>query len=95
VRRVAADGTVIDPEVIGKLLRRRRDRDPLDALTESERAILAMMAEGLWDGAISDRSSLPQAVVEDHIRAIFTKLGLETAAGEHRRVLAVLAYLRA
>jgi DNA-binding NarL/FixJ family response regulator len=95
VRRVAAGGTVVDPEVIAKLLRRRRDRDQIDALAEPERAILAMMAEGLSDRAISDRLSLPQSAVADHIKEIFTKLGLDAVAGDHRRVLAVLAYLRA
>jgi DNA-binding NarL/FixJ family response regulator/class 3 adenylate cyclase len=95
VRRVAAGGTVVDPEVIAKLLRRRRDRDQIDALAEPERAILAMMAEGLSDRAISDRLSLPQSAVADHITEIFTNLGLDAVAGDHRRVLAVLAYLRA
>jgi DNA-binding NarL/FixJ family response regulator/class 3 adenylate cyclase len=95
VRRVAAGGTVIDPEVIAKLLQRRRDVDKISALTEPERAILAMMAEGLSDRAISDRLSLPQTAVADHITDIFTKLGLQTAASDHRRVLAVLAYLQA
>jgi DNA-binding NarL/FixJ family response regulator/class 3 adenylate cyclase len=95
VRRVAAGGTVVDPEVIGKLLRRRRDRDQISALTDRERTILAMMAEGHSDGAICDRLSLPHNAVADHITEIFTKLGLEADAGDHRRVLAVLAYLRA
>jgi DNA-binding NarL/FixJ family response regulator/class 3 adenylate cyclase len=94
VRRVAAGGTVVDPEVIGRLLRRRRDGDRLDALTEQERDILSMMAEGLSDPAIAERSSLPQSTVEHHIADIFSKLGLQATAGGHRRVMAVLTYLR-
>jgi DNA-binding NarL/FixJ family response regulator len=95
VRRVAVGGTVVEPEVIAKLLWRRRDRHPLEALSEPERAILAIMADGLWDQAISDRLSLPPSAVEDHVTEIFTKLGLKADARDHRRVLAVLAYLRA
>lgn len=80
VRRVAVGGTVVEPEVIAKLLWRRRDRHPLEALSEPERAILAMMADGLWDQAISDRLSLPPSAVEDHVTEIFTKLGLKADA---------------
>jgi DNA-binding NarL/FixJ family response regulator len=74
-------------------------RHPLEALSEPERAILAIMADGLWDQAISDRLSLPASAVEDHLTEIFAKLGLKADARDHRRdhrrVLAVLAYLRA
>jgi DNA-binding NarL/FixJ family response regulator/class 3 adenylate cyclase len=93
VRRVASGEVVIDPQVIGRLLRRRRD--PLEALTEEERTILGLMAEGLSNQAITERSSLAEDVVEARIADIFRKLGLETEAGEHSRVQAVLAYLRA
>jgi DNA-binding NarL/FixJ family response regulator/class 3 adenylate cyclase len=94
VRRIVAGGTVVDPEVIAKLLRRRREQDSLDALDAHERGILAMMAEGLSDEAISERSSLPPDAVESHIAEIFAKLGLKAGASDHRRVLAVLTYLR-
>jgi DNA-binding NarL/FixJ family response regulator/class 3 adenylate cyclase len=93
VRRVASGEVVIDPQVIGRLLRRRRD--PLEALTEEERTILGLMAEGLSNQAITERSSLAEEFVEARIADIFRKLGLETEAGEHSRVQAVLAYLRA
>jgi DNA-binding NarL/FixJ family response regulator/class 3 adenylate cyclase len=93
VRRVADGGTVVDPEVIRKLLGRRRDQ-PLDALTEDERTVLSLMAEGLSNRSIGERMSLPEAAVVDHTSGIFTKLGLQEEADDHRRVLAVLAYLR-
>jgi DNA-binding NarL/FixJ family response regulator len=94
LRRIAAGGTVIDPEVIGKLLRRRREQSALDDLDGREPEILAMMAEGLSDEAISERLSLPQPAVERALAGIFAKLGLEAGPGDHRRVLAVLTYLR-
>jgi DNA-binding NarL/FixJ family response regulator/class 3 adenylate cyclase len=94
IRRITAGGTVIDSEVIGKLLRRRRQQTSLDALDDEEREILAMMAEGLSDQAISQRASLPQVAVERSIVEIFSKLGLEAGPSDHRRVLAVLTYLR-
>jgi DNA-binding NarL/FixJ family response regulator len=94
VRRIAAGGTVVDPEVIGKLLRRSRHADPIDALDEQNRNVLAMMAEGLSNHEIAKRSSLPPAAVESQVAHIFTQLGLDAGPGDHRRVLAVLAYLR-
>jgi DNA-binding NarL/FixJ family response regulator len=94
VRRIIAGGTVVDPEVIGKLLRRRREQDSIEALNEQEREIIAMMAEGLSDQAIAERASLTQAAVEHAVVEIFAKLGLEAGPSDHRRVLAVLAYLR-
>ena len=93
VRRVAGGDVVIDPQVIGRLLRRRREPDPLEALTEEERTILGLMAEGLSNHSIIERLSLSQDAVEGHIAGIFGKLGLR-GAGEHSRVQAVLAYLR-
>ena len=94
VKRVAAGGSVIDPEVVGRLLGRPRHHSPLDELTPREREILAQMAEGRSNQAIADRLVLELKTVEGHVRAIFSKLSLEPAAEDHRRVLAVLAYLR-
>lgn len=94
VRRVAAGGSVIDPEVVARLLGRPRHHSPLDELTPRERDILALMAEGRSNQAIADRLGLELKTVEGHVRAIFGKLGLEPDAEDHRRVLAVLAYLR-
>jgi DNA-binding NarL/FixJ family response regulator len=94
VRRVAAGGSVIDPEVVARLLGRRRRHSPLDELTRREREILGLMAEGRSNQAIAERLGLELKTVEGHVRAIFSKLGLEPAAEDHRRVLAVLAYLR-
>ena len=94
VRRVAAGGSVIDPEVVARLLGRQRGHSALDELTPREREILGLMAEGRSNQAIADRLVLELKTVEGHVRAIFSKLGLEPAAEDHRRVLAVLAYLR-
>jgi len=95
VRRVAAGGSVIDPEVVAQLLRRPREHDPLEDLTAREREILAMMAEGRSNQAICERLFLSPKTVETHVGHIFDKLGLLPAADDHRRVLAVVAYLRA
>jgi DNA-binding NarL/FixJ family response regulator len=94
VRRVAAGGSVIDPEVVARLLGRQRRHSPLDELTPREREILGQMAEGRSNAAIAERLTLELKTVEGHVRAIFSKLGLEPATVDHRRVLAVLAYLR-
>ena len=94
VRRVAAGGSVIDPEVVARLLGRPRHHSPLDELTPREREILALMAEGRSNAAIAQRLTLELKTVEGHVRAVFSKLGLEPAGEDHRRVLAVLAYLR-
>ena len=94
VRRVAAGGSVIDPEVVSRLLGRQRVHSPLDELTPREREILGLMAEGRSNQAIADRLVLELKTIEGHVRAIFSKLGLEPASEDHRRVLAVLAYLR-
>jgi DNA-binding NarL/FixJ family response regulator len=94
VRRVAAGGTAIDPEVIGQLMGRRREHNPLEELTAREREVLGLMAEGLSNRGISDRLFLSPKTVETHINSIFTKLGLSPAPDDHRRVLAVLAFLR-
>jgi DNA-binding NarL/FixJ family response regulator len=94
VRRVAGGGSVIDPEVVARLLGRPRAHSPLDELTSREREILGLMAEGRSNQAIADRLVVELKTVEGHVRAIFSKLQLEPTAEDHRRVLAVLAYLR-
>jgi DNA-binding NarL/FixJ family response regulator len=93
VRQVAAGGTVIDPEVVRQLLRRRRD--PVDRLTPRERKVLALMAEGWSNGAIARTLVVTEAAVAKHVGAILAKLDLPPATDDHRRVRAVLAYLRA
>jgi DNA-binding NarL/FixJ family response regulator len=93
VRRVASGGTVIDPEVIAQLLSRHRRDDPLESLTVREREVLALMAEGRSNAAVAARLAVTDGAVEKHISGIFGKLGLEPASDDHRRVLAVLAYL--
>jgi DNA-binding NarL/FixJ family response regulator len=93
VRRVARGGTAIDPEVVAQLVGRRRPDDPIDELTERERAVLEVMAEGRWNLGIGKKLFLSPKTVETHIHSIFRKLALETAAEDHRRVLAVLAFL--
>jgi DNA-binding NarL/FixJ family response regulator len=96
VRRVANGESALDPEVVSHLLGRRRDEPtPLDDLTERERAVLSEMAEGRSNAAIAQRMYLSDRAVERHVTAIFAKLGLDATPQSHRRVLAVLAYLRA
>jgi DNA-binding NarL/FixJ family response regulator len=94
LRRVAAGGTVLDPEVVAQLLVRRRRDDPLRNLTPREREVLARMAEGLSNAAIARKMVVTEGAVEKHVRNIFTKLDLHQDEEQHRRVLAVLAYLR-
>ena len=95
VRRVGRGGSAIDPEVISELLGRRRDGDPLSELSPREREVLELMAEGLSNGGICRRLFLSPKTVETHVTSIFGKLGLLPAPDEHRRVLAVLAFLNA
>jgi DNA-binding NarL/FixJ family response regulator len=95
VRRVAAGGSVIDPEVVSQLVSRRRTHDPIQELSERERQVLALMAEGRSNQAISERLFLSPKTVEAHVHSIFTRLDLHAAPDDHRRVLAVLAFLRA
>ena len=90
--RVAAGGTVIDPEVVAQLLGRGPD-EPLDALTPREREVLGLMAEGQSNAAIVERLGISHSAVEKHVRKVFTKLGLPETEHHHRRVLAVLTYL--
>lgn len=94
VVRVGSSGTVVDPEVIGALVGRRRQRDLLAGLTPRERDVLGLMAEGRSNQAICDRLVLGARTVESHVASIFTKLGLLPAPDDHRRVLAVITYLR-
>jgi DNA-binding NarL/FixJ family response regulator len=94
VRRVAAGESVIDPEVVARLLGRPRGRTPLDELTPREREILGLMAEGRSNHGIAERLVLDPKTVEGHVTRIFSKLGLEPGSDDHRRVLAVLTFLR-
>jgi DNA-binding NarL/FixJ family response regulator len=93
VRRVAAGGTALDPEIVARMVGRRRDR-PFDRLSPRERAVLAAMAEGKSNQGIAEALVVTQNTVEKHVTGIFHKLELDPGTTEHRRVLAVLAYLR-
>jgi len=94
LRRLADGETVVDPTIIARLFARKRHAGPLDKLTEREREALALVAEGLSNRAIAARLCVTERTIEAHIKQIFLKLDLRTAPGSHRRVLAVLAYLR-
>jgi DNA-binding NarL/FixJ family response regulator len=94
IRRIAHGGSVIDPEVVAQLVGRRSAAVPLDGLTQREREVLTLMAEGRSNRAICERLFLAPKTVEAHIASIFSKLELPPAADDHRRVLAVLAHLR-
>ena len=95
VRTVAGGGTALDPEVVARMLGRKRRTDPLDALTPREREVLALMAEGLSNQGIADRLTVGPPAVEKHVTSIFAKLDLGHDRSESRRVLAVLTLLRA
>jgi serine/threonine-protein kinase len=86
---------VIDPSVVAMLVNRARTHDPLDELTAREREVLRLMAEGRSNRAISAQLFLTERTVESHVRSIFLKLNLQPTSDDHRRVLAVLSYLRA
>jgi DNA-binding NarL/FixJ family response regulator len=94
VRRVAEGGSALDPEVVAQVLGRSRRRDPLEQLTEREREVLALMAEGRSNQAIADKLAVSERAVEKHVTRIFDKLGLRPAPEDHRRVRAVLTFLR-
>jgi DNA-binding NarL/FixJ family response regulator len=95
VRRVGDGGSAIDPEIVARVVGRSRARSPIDELTDREREVLALMAEGRSNAAIERRLFLAPKTVEGNIRNIFQKLGLRPEGDDHRRVLAVLTYLRA
>jgi DNA-binding NarL/FixJ family response regulator len=94
VRRVANGGSALDPEVVSRLLGRSRRDDPLEELTAREREVLELMAEGRSNAAIASRLVVTERAVEKHVTSIFSKLGLTPAPEDHRRVLAVLTFLR-
>jgi DNA-binding NarL/FixJ family response regulator len=93
IRRVAAGGSALDPEVVSRMVG-KRDDDPLQELTPREREVLELMAQGLSNKGICEKLFLSERAVERHITGVLTKLGIPTTGQEHRRVLAVLAYLR-
>lgn len=94
VRRVANGGCVIDPELVARLVDKKRQNDPLDTLTKRERKVLALMAQGRSNNSLSQDLSLSTKTIEAHVHSIFTKLDLVPDPDDHRRVLAVLAFLR-
>jgi DNA-binding NarL/FixJ family response regulator len=93
VRRVGEGGSALDPEVVSQMLGRRRVKDPLAAVTAREREVLALMAEGRSNHAIAEALVISERAVEKHVTSIFAKLDLAPAPQDHRRVLAVLAFL--
>jgi DNA-binding NarL/FixJ family response regulator len=94
VRRVAEGGSALDPDVVARIVGRRRHDSPLDRLTAREREVLALIAEGLSNAGVAERLVVTVSAVERHVTSIFDKLGLPPTPDQHRRVLAVLTYLR-
>ena len=94
VRRVGEGGSAIDPTIVSQLLRRHRGEDPLEGISPREHEVLALMAEGRSNQAIADQLVITERAVQKHITRIFQKLGLTASDDDHRRVLAVLAFLR-
>jgi DNA-binding NarL/FixJ family response regulator len=94
LRRVAAGGSALDPQVVASLIATNDPRRPLASLTDRERDVLSLVAEGRSNAAVARRLWLTDRTVETHIRHIFAKLGLFDSDDDHRRVLAVLSYLR-
>ena len=94
LRRLGDGESVVDPTIVARLLGRRRQASPLDELTVREREVLGLLAEGLSNRAIAERLVVTERTVEAHVKQIFMKLDLHASADSHRRVLAVLAYLR-
>ncbi len=95
LRRLSDGECVIDPTIVARLVHRRRRENPIDELTDREREVLGLVAEGLSNKALAARLVITERTVEAHVKQIFLKLGLDTNPESHRRVLAVLAYLRA
>jgi DNA-binding NarL/FixJ family response regulator len=95
VRRVGEGGSALDPTIVSQLVGRRRRDDPIDQLTPREREVLGLMAEGRSNSGIAEQLVVTERAVEKHVTSIFSKLRLPAAAEDHRRVLAVLAYLQA
>ena len=94
LRRIVEGETVVDPTIVARLVARRRPGDPLSRLTEREREVLALIAEGLSNRAVAARLLITERTVEAHATQVFQKLGLDGSPEQHRRVLAVLTYLR-
>ena len=94
LRRIVDGETVVDPTIVSRLVGRQRRHDPLAELTPREREVLSLVAEGLSNGAIASRLFVTERTVEAHVKQVFLKLGLAVDPESHRRVLAVLAYLR-
>ena len=94
IRRVAAGGSAIDPQIVSTLLHRRRTGSPTDRLTPREREVLGLMAEGNSNAGIAARLVITQRAVEKYVSSVFDKLGIPSTGTESRRVLAVLLYLR-
>jgi len=95
VRRVAEGGSVLDPDVVARLVNRKRTAGPLDSLTPRERQVLALIAEGRSNAGVAQELLVTVAAIERHVTSIFDKLGLHASPEAHRRVLAVLKYLHA
>jgi len=94
LHRVCDGETVVDPTIVSRLFRRRRDDDPLATLSRREHEVLELVAEGLSNKAIADRLHVAPRTVESHVTQVFLKLGVDTSPDSHRRVLAVLSFLR-
>jgi DNA-binding NarL/FixJ family response regulator len=95
IRRVAAGGSALDPSIVSQLLSKRREHGPLDDLTAREREVLELMAEGRSNQGIAERLEISERGVQKHVTSIFDKLGIPAGTDDHRRVLAVLTFLRA
>jgi DNA-binding NarL/FixJ family response regulator len=95
IRRVAAGGSALDPTIVSQLLSKRREAGPLDDITAREREVLELMAEGRSNQGIAERLGISERGVQKHVTSIFEKLGIAAGTDDHRRVLAVLTFLRA